>query len=789
MLKTRLMVITDAPFMGTGFSGEMVNLAFRWAQSGIYDVYYVGLQYYGHELKLYDYQFPDIPHKGAFITLIGSLPPAELFGANVFKDHYKEYTPDLVMIMGDPRTLHPYIDLPPQGYALKQKLCFPLSIYVTLDGTPIHPSWGEMLKYVDMPIAMSEWALNEYFKSGVQMMGYIHHGENTDFWSTNNSIKQKKREELGISKSTVVYMNWEVNQHRKRLDALLRCWKSFHPENKDAVLVLNTDWDCRLGWKLEDLIKQYDIPRNTILSPMDVFGKPKYWEMSQPANVIRDQSLIGDVYLSTTSGEGFGKCLHPDSFIMTYDGVKQIKNVKIHDLVLGENGKWTEVLNVREKDYNGELIKINSFGNMVEYLTPEHKIKAFKKPKRNNKINMYKEQNAEWIESNKIEKGDIVTFPIFNEETYLDVEFDLMALDSSLNYKNGKLWYKMGYSNSSDLVKINRFVELDENLAKLLGLYVAEGARSEICIGKELGIIEEMKSIYLEKFGVEPKIYERKTTYRFCITQRLIQEFFLDLCGEHAENKKIPKYVLENKNKKILEQFIKYYLLGDGNKGNYKKGCTTTSLSLIVGLKLAFTKLNECPIFRKDESNNCFRLFTRSSEIIHSNKVWLNKNGFIGYLVKTIEKIYYNGKIIDLQTKSGSFSTISFTVHNCLLQALCLKMPVITVDYSAMPEVCKEGSLLIPSYEGRAGRFRWNDLSRTVEGAIVDEEKFTEAITRLYDQPSERIEMGEQGRLWAMNFDYDKFTIPAWLDMLGRVNTDQLFMNNVMNRKVVKVES
>ncbi|GAJ01590.1 unnamed protein product [marine sediment metagenome] len=115
---------------------------------------------------------------------------------------------------------------------------------------------------------------------------------------------------MGISDDTVLYINWEVLQHRKRIDALLRAWRDAKPESKNMKLLLYGDWNMEqsLGWNIEDLIKQYNVPRDTILSPEDLFKMPKYWAASETPDQILNVARMGDVYISSTSGEGFGKC-------------------------------------------------------------------------------------------------------------------------------------------------------------------------------------------------------------------------------------------------------------------------------------------------------------------------------------------------------------------------------------------------------------------------------------------------------------------------------------------------
>ena len=497
---------------------------------------------------------------------------------------------------------------------------------------------------------------------------------------------------------------------------------------------------------------------------------------------IREIARLGDIYVSTNSGEGFGKCLHPDSPIITIDGVNKIKDITPVDLVLDENGKWTNVIATKEKDYDGDLIEIKAWGNIPILVTPEHKIKAFKRPKkRYKKLTPYDETIPKWIEAKDLNKGDVVVFPQFSQKTYKNVEIDLMSIDSTLKTDGKKVWYKMGYSGiTKELVKVNRFILLDSELAKLLGIYVAEGSKSEIGVGEELDIIDELEKIYINKFGVTPKIYKKGCMYRFGITQSIIQKLFIFLCGKYSKNKTISNFILENYDETILKQFLKFYWLGDGKKSTFMSGFTTVSLNLLSTLKMAFTSLKECPMIENDNNNSCYRLYSRSGNIVHSNKSWINKNGFVGYLIKNINKIPYKGKVIDIQTKSGNFSTLSFIVHNCGLEAMSLRIPPIITDYAASSEVHQKGSILVPCYEGRQGRFRHQDRMRGVQAGIVNEEKFVEAMLYLYNNPEERMALGREGRRWAREFDYDTKIIPQWINLFNSISPEDVMLKEMV---------
>ena len=298
-----IMCITDSDTSGTGFGEQMRHNMYRLVQNG-HEVSWLGLQYYGRPIFHYDHMFEDLPHKNAKVRMLGITGQSTMdYGASVFVKHFKDWTPDLVFLMGDPHMLEPYVQL-------KQKLGFPLLFYVTLDGTPLPPVWKQYLGLPNILVTMTNWPRQEYEKFGFPS-NTVPHGIPWMWWATSKEQREKAKEQYGIDKDTVIVANWDVNQHRKRLDALLRCWKKIKPQHLNAKLLLYTNWKVtRLGWDIEDLIKQYDVPRHTVLSPYDIEGQDKFWEgPAKTPSELKNVVQIGDCYASTTSGEGFGVCL------------------------------------------------------------------------------------------------------------------------------------------------------------------------------------------------------------------------------------------------------------------------------------------------------------------------------------------------------------------------------------------------------------------------------------------------------------------------------------------------
>jgi glycosyltransferase involved in cell wall biosynthesis len=112
----------------------------------------------------------------------------------------------------------------------------------------------------------------------------------------------------------------------------------------------------------------------------------------------------------------------------------------------------------------------------------------------------------------------------------------------------------------------------------------------------------------------------------------------------------------------------------------------------------------------------------------------------------------------------------------CSLEALSLNMPVIITDYAASTEVCAKGSILVP----KVGTYRVMDQYKSVDLALIDEDKLAEQIVYLYNNPAERKELGLIAREWAAEFDYDTKVAPAWLDVLDRVNPDVVLANQLL---------
>jgi len=133
-----------------------------------------------------------------------------------------------------------------------------------------------------------------------------------------------------------------------------------------------------------------------------------------------------------------------------------------------------------------------------------------------------------------------------------------------------------------DRVQMDRYVELNERVATLLGYYAAEGFAREqttpkgtihqttLC-GTEDEAREFFMSAFEEEFGTEPY---RESDTKITVSGRLVRTFFdtvLD-CGIYAETKRVPQCIF-GAGDEVIAAYLRGYFSGDG-------GVKSSSLSI-----------------------------------------------------------------------------------------------------------------------------------------------------------------------------------------------------------------
>jgi hypothetical protein len=269
-------------------------------------------------------------------------------------------------------------------------------------------------------------------------------------------------------------------------------------------------------------------------------------------------------------------CFNPKTEIWTKNGIKNVKDMKVGDVVYSINPKTLEVelkpvTHVWEYDYNGKMVKMNHSHGLDFLVTPEHKFL----------LKNWYHQDFRFIKAGDITSGGSWKFPPF----------------SSIK---GKIQKK---------IKIGKF-EFDFNdWLELIGWYISEGtlyvSKKEntkyvmICQKTKKGR-EKIKTL-LERMGfVNQKqnrwnnqfLYYRMSPDGFKFTVDSILDWLKENCRRGSFNKIIPNFLLDYDHSHI-QHLYQTMMDGDGSfKHNSKNSIQTAKYSTVSKeLALQFQQL------------------------------------------------------------------------------------------------------------------------------------------------------------------------------------------------------
>jgi glycosyltransferase involved in cell wall biosynthesis len=468
-----------------------------------------------------------------------------------------------------------------------------------------------------------------------------------------------------------------------------------------------------------------------------------------------------DLYIHGSFSEGFGIpiCLPPGTNVITKDGIKPIEHIKVGDEVLTHRGKFRRVTDVKSRYVNDELIEIVAYSlNCPTQLTKEHLVLSFKRPPKGHSRRLWAMQVPSWIRAADLQKGDCIVFPVVGE-LYDKSFYDLKDFDDKVLHDEKHVWYKMGYSGKSGkLVKVKRCIPINEELAKLVGWYIAEGSVNrnqmtaiEFSLGNEpeavMEIIKGMKSL----FGVDATVVYRRGGISVIFSGSILAKFFSKLCGTGARNKRIPLEFLYGKLQN-LRPLVESMVKGDGSRTEKYWSLSTSSRTLKTQFVIALIRLGFKPSVSYSKTRDEYNIFiwlANTANYVHSNKSWfLEKAPYIGFLVRSVRRVPYQGKVYNLCVEEDeSYVTEELAVHNC--EAMLCGKPSVCVDASPMNEhIDKNCGWLVPYHH-----VEWENYLGIVniKEHIYKPEAFAEAIIDALDHPEEIKEKGVKAYEKAIN--------------------------------------
>lgn len=395
---------------------------------------------------------------------------------------------------------------------------------------------------------------------------------------------------------------------KNRLDILSNCLQSIAMQTyKPAEIIIFDDSDQFIDPRVNS--SKYA----SVFSIFDLKGIP--WKVlpGQKKGQVANHQAVLDM----ASTEWIWRCFRGDERVETINGLVKIRDIKVGELVKTHLGRWKKVIRTYKHEYKQRkpLIWVNTNFSTIK-CTPEHPFLV------------RTEKGDKWMVAEKIELGSTLLYPNKSKEDRL--EFDCYSRgskgDKSKQYTG--INFKNEYFGN---------VEIDTDMARFFGLYLAEGCGGHDSIrftfnNNEEEYIKFVTSICQNKFDRTPTIHKRWAT---CIKLNIksFSKKFTEWFGNDATNKRVPDFVFSWSLTNRLS-FLRGYFEGDGWDVSRMCRFGTSSRELYSGIQKLATS---CGL-------DCYEPYVRpAKESFISGRSVFTKESYEGSLSSCA-----HGKLFDL---------------------------------------------------------------------------------------------------------------------------------------------
>ena len=415
-----------------------------------------------------------------------------------------------------------------------------------------------------------------------------------------------------------------------------------------------------------------------------------------------DQELIYSLGYPNNFIDSNGYCYVPGTLVLMADGTsKVIEDIKIGDSLINHLGQTVSVEKTTRRSVHEDILRFRIGGYTPFSATKNHPIYAVNDPMFRFKVGEIK---PSFIAAEDLVKGSYLVVPKIKslEKTYTvdlcgireyrhpnGIERALLGKDTIRAWAPTSRWH-------------DRYINIDEDLAWLVGLYAGDGCihsgnghKVRIDLSNHESWVWERIEKIAHKYGW---FYKRSCASKSAgeytnvyIGDSVVADLFSYLVPGKALTKHFISPLLELP-KQQLKQLLMGYIEADGSLVHYK-GCfngavraVTASLDLASQLSLIS---NKCGILArvkevKGHSLNNFgnTYFTISfpgsfggwcdtlkGRAIHSTskKRYLEDSENFYVVIKSIDKEYRDGWVHNLEVPKGnSYIAAGFATHNCI---------------------------------------------------------------------------------------------------------------------------
>lgn len=287
-VKLRILMGSDSVSVPSGFAQQLKGVAQYLSREG-HEVFYLGWQTrMDYEDKNYDFKILGVTSQ---------------FGKNDWENAFKKCQPDIVISLGDAHMVD----------ALARLQLRPLwFMYYPIDGHPISPLIGNVIKSADVPIAMANygWQLTKN-ELKIEPQHIPHFYKPEEFYDMGEEMKPEIRKELGMPVDgfiigSVARLN--PRKHHQRLLYAFRLFLDKYPDDADNIyLYLHLDprdplffQDANHNYQFLEWIDTLGLGKNVIITPDNTYHS------GLPVSFVNKLYNCFDVHVISTGGEGFG---------------------------------------------------------------------------------------------------------------------------------------------------------------------------------------------------------------------------------------------------------------------------------------------------------------------------------------------------------------------------------------------------------------------------------------------------------------------------------------------------
>ena len=422
--------------------------------------------------------------------------------------------------------------------------------------------------------------------------------------------------------------------------------------------------------------------------------------MGMPALAMTDHGqLFGavDFYLA---GQKHGVkpilgCLLAGQEIITGDGVKNVEDIRVGDMVLTHQGRFRRVLRTMRRPYEGQAYTValgGRYGRTLT-LTEEHPV-----------LVRTRDGLVDWKKPADIDAGPAskhggvdcwrswACLPRLRTEwTELAVR-DFLPADFSAPLTGGiTRTYKSKYRADQAWPSFPDRIALDYDFGYLLGIYAAEGHVGTVRgrLSGEVGFTLHPEETHLAarinnllaRFGAAAVAYDRLDRHSCEIkaASTPLAHLLVALIGKGARNKRVPAQIL-NGPPEARQGFLEGILDGDGKNPNRssnssgRRDLKTASQSLAWGVRTLLADIGHwvtistgesASLFPRRESARIDRWYMVSYQPNRQYSRTLEDDQFLYRPILSVDPVALDTEVFNFEVEEDNSYVSDFVLHNC----------------------------------------------------------------------------------------------------------------------------